>query len=343
MNMNLRRMGAAVLGGILVIGSAGCAAKASSEASAQGFRPAAMTSNRLALAQNIGLPERWPVLLAGYQAWFGVPGHIDVGYSSVDRVVLEKQVLKAKEMGISGFVVNWYGPSKDFEDRAYSLLTQAAAQHDFKVALMYDEETGDKEQATRAAIDDLQYAYIRYIGPTANVTREAYLTWQGRPVIFIFPKTGRTDWKRVREALDNWEQKPLLVYKDHGAAHGDGFDGYYAWVSPGQKGWAKDGSNWGQEYLEGFYKQMAEKHPQKLIIGAAWPGFDDSKASWTQNRKMDGRCGKTFDDSLRVFRRFFNEEKPLPFLMINTWNDYEEGTAIERGIDRCNGKSQSAN
>jgi hypothetical protein len=304
---------------------AGCAAKAASA-------PGVM---RLSATQSVALPERWPVLLAAYQAWFGLPGHMDVGYSSVDRVVLEKQVAKAKEMGITGFVINWYGPRKDFEYRAYAMLQEIAGQQDFKVALMYDEDTGDAEQATQAAITDLHYAYVRYVGPAASYPRSAYLMYEGRPVIFIFPKTGRTDWKKVRESVADWQQPPLLLYKDRSTAHPEAFDGFYAWVNPGEKGWSGDGSNWGQEYLENFYKRMTGEMPQKLAVGGAWPGFDDTKASWSKNRKMDGRCGKTFDESLRTFRRYYSEQKPLPFLMINTWNDYEEGTAIERGIERC--------
>jgi hypothetical protein len=47
------------------------------------------------------------------------------------------------------------------------------------------------------------------------------------------------------------------------------------------------------------------------------------------------RCGRTFDDTLRMFRRYYGEQRPLPFLMIETWNDYEEGTAIENGVASC--------
>lgn len=310
-------------------GTAGCA---SSSMNAMN-----MTA-RLAVAQSVELPERWPVLLAAYQAWFGVPGHAEVGYSSVDRVMLEKQIQQAKQMGIAGFVINWYGPAKDFEDRSYSMLQDIASKQDFKVALLYDEDSGTAEETTERTISDLQYAYTRYIGPTATYPRSSYLTYQGRPVIFIFPKTGKTDWGRVREVVDQWAEKPLLIYKDNHTKYASAFDGYYAWVAPGEKGWSPDGSNWGQEYLEGFYKRMTSNHPDKIAVGAAWPGFDDTKASWTRNRKMDGRCGKTFDESLRAFRRYFSEAKPLPFLVINTWNDYEEGTAIERGIDRCHKK-----
>jgi hypothetical protein len=31
----------------------------------------------------------------------------------------------------------------------------------------------------------------------------------------------------------------------------------------------------------------------------------------------------------------------MPFLLIATWNDYEEGTAIERGIAKCDPNAQS--
>jgi len=50
-----------------------------------------------------------PQVLALYEAWFGHPEHISVGYSSHDPAVLTNQIHKAKSMGISAFVVDWYG------------------------------------------------------------------------------------------------------------------------------------------------------------------------------------------------------------------------------------------
>jgi hypothetical protein len=37
-----------------------------------------------------------------------------------------------------------------------------------------------------------------------------------------------------------------------------------------------------------------------------------------------------------MFRKYYDDSHPLPFLMIATWNDYEEGTAIEAGLPKCN-------
>src|SRR5262249_40841602 len=164
--------------------------------------------------------------------------------------------------------------------------------------------------------------------------REAYLTYQDRPVIFIFPKGGHTDWKRVRQETDTWNPRPLLIYEDQSTPFADAFDGFYAWINPGRKGWAQDGSNWGEDYLRDFYRRM-QANPKKIAFGAAWPGFDDRRAAWSLGRYISQRCGQTFNDSLRISRESYPPENPLPFLLIATWNDYEEGTAIERGLAKC--------
>ncbi len=280
-------------------------------------------------------PQGEPMMLAAYQPWFGRPGHINVGYSSQDRGVLEKQVLEAKNLGISGFVVNWYGANHPFEDHAYSLLQDVAANNDFAVSIMYDENSDDPGHTTEDTINDLDYAYERYISPNARPSAHAYLRYNGRPVIFIFPKGGHTDWQRVRQTINGWPDPPVLLYKDVDPRWTNVFDGFYAWVHPGRGGWSTDGSNWGQSYLENFYAQMTGRYADKIAVGAAWPGFDDRRASWSRNRRMSSRCGRTFADSLRLFRRYYNDQHPLPFLLIVTWNDYEEGTAIERGMGKC--------
>ena len=275
-----------------------------------------------------------PMLIAAYQPWFGRPNHINVGYSSQDRVVLQRQIAEAQQLGIRAFIVNWYGRRDQFEDHSYSLMQQVAGGTGFKTAIMYDEDDRNPGSTTDASIADLRYAYDRYISPQAP-DRENYLRFNGHPMIFIFPKSSRTDWNRVRQVTNSWEDPPLLIYEDINRKFAGAFDGFFAWVHPGKEGWTHDGSNWGQDYLENFYKTMNNQYPDKIPVGAAWPGFNDSRASWSRNRKMDARCGKTFEDSLRLFRRYYNADHPLPFLMIVTWNDYEEGTAIEKGYANC--------
>ncbi len=278
-------------------------------------------------------PNGEPIVLAAYQPWFGDPDHIDVGYSSQDRAVLARQIERAQNMGISAFVADWYDTRKPFQDAAYARLQQTAAEKNFKVALMYD-EPADPSNATDSAIAALDYAYAHYIGPQAP-DRAAYLTYQGRPVIFIWPRNKDTDWRAVRHHVEGWQANPILLMEDGGMKDAGVLDGYYAWVKPGPQGWTVDGSNWGRAYLQGFYKKMRDKYPGKIAVGAAWPGFNDRKASWSLSRYMDPRCGRTFEDTLSLFRRYYTNDDPLPFLMVVTWNDYEEGTAIERGVNTC--------
>ena len=276
-----------------------------------------------------------PALLAVYQPWFGNGEHIDVGYTCHDPAVLERQIARARDLNISGFVVNWYGPRKQFEDQTFAMLQQASAKDGFKIAVQYDEAVDHPGYATDAVIVDLQYLYDRYISPNAGPARSAYLRYQGRPVIFIFPKDASTDWNRIRQLTQSWPDPPLLIYKDQSAKYPNAFDGFYAWVQPGRTGWARDGSHYGEDYLEYFYSNMSRHYPDKIAIGAVWPGFDDTRASWSRNRHMAYRCGKTFEETLQIFRHSYPGGNASPYLLIVTWNDYEEGTDIERGIGHC--------
>jgi hypothetical protein len=280
-------------------------------------------------------------VVAAFQPWFGDPDHIKVGYNSNDPEVIHKQIQEAKKLGIYAFAVDWYGARHPFLDRSYALIQQMASKENFHVALMYDETEEDDGHATEDALEAFSTAYKKYIGPEAP-GNEAYLRYQGRPVIFIFPKRGNTDWNQIREMVNRWETPPILLYKDDPPQqYSASFDGQYAWVHPGPKGWATDGSEWGEEYLENFYKKMRSKYKEQITVGTVWPGFDDTRASWSLNRRIDQRCGKTLQDTLRVFTENNDPDHPIPFVLIATWNDYEEGTAIENGLNRCGAKPAS--
>src|SRR3569833_631890 len=192
-----------------------------------------------------------PQVLAVYEAWFGHPRHISVGYSSQDPDVIERQIKSAKSMGITGFVVDWYGDREPFINQAYAEMQKAAAKNHFQVAMMYD-ETDHEEDATDVAIADYAIFHATYLATKAE-GHEAYLTYQGRPDIFIFPKSGHTNWYKARAMVNTWDPAPLLIQEILPAQYGNAFDGFYAWVNPGNKGWTADGSNWGVQFLTFFF------------------------------------------------------------------------------------------
>lgn len=277
-------------------------------------------------------------VLAEYQAWHGLPSHLQPPpYTSTDPGVIRGHIRAAQEQCIDGFVVDWYGPSdgmpndedRAFIDQAFDELLKQAKTYDFKVAIMYDEGTlaGAAPPTTTRVISDLLYASKYFTSP-------AYLMMNGHPALFIFPYDlydSYINWQSIREQLP---VTVTLLDKDPdpaNPAHDDLFDGFYAWVQPTAGQWEADGEEWGEGYLGWFYATMANPpYTDKITVGGVWPGFDDTLASWGSGRYMWRRCGQTWYDTWRLFK-----ESGPPYVMIDTWNDFEEGSDIENGIGEC--------
>src|SRR6266700_696880 len=92
-----------------------------------------------------------PQVIALYEAWFGHPRHMNVGYSSQDPAQITSQIRQAKTQGITAFVIDWYGAREPVIDKGYALIQATAAKNKFQVAMMYD-ETDHEDGATDEAI-----------------------------------------------------------------------------------------------------------------------------------------------------------------------------------------------
>ena len=105
-----------------------------------------------------------PEVIAVYEAWFGHPQHISVNYNSHDPAVIKNQIRHAQAMGISAFVVDWYGDRQPFIDQSYALMQKLAAKSKFHIAMMYD-ETDEAVGATDEAIADFKMFHDAYLSP----------------------------------------------------------------------------------------------------------------------------------------------------------------------------------
>jgi hypothetical protein len=85
---------------------------------------------------------------------------------------------------------------------------------------------------------------------------------------------------------------------------------------------------------EAFY-QAAKQTPGRAVVGSGYKGFDDPLALWGTNRQVHQRCGQTWLDTFRDAGKFFSANNQLLAMQIVTWNDYEEGSEVETGIDNC--------
>ncbi len=190
----------------------------------------------------------------------------------------------------------------------------------------------------------------------------AYQKLNGQPVLQIFPEEGvipekgaAPSWEDVWIHLAQWNRDlpgncgvppynadngvPLLVFENTGAFTHAAASGAYYWLKPAGTDPEKDQaiSNISPAASEGsldnFY-EAALQHPNYSIWGGAFKGFNSSLSQWGPNRIMDQECGQLWLQSLTESNRYYTAS-PLPFLQIATWNDYNEGTEIETGIDNC--------
>src|SRR5215471_21561027 len=93
-------------------------------------------------------------------------------------------------------------------------------------------------------------------------------------------------------------------------------------------------SDYGINYLSNFYS-TGMGIPNEQTVGATYKGFNDSLASWGSNRIMGQQCGQTWLQTFSKINALDDTGNQLEALQLVTWNDYEEATEIESGIDNC--------
>jgi hypothetical protein len=270
------------------------------------------------------------LIYAQYQPWFGSKDHISVGYHTDDPAQVRRQVDDMMSRGIDGVVLAWYGSLHKIEDDSSKVMMKEAERRGGRFHFAIEEnslalnkcEGGQPcSDPTQKLIDDLVYAAKTYF------VSSAYLTVHNRPVVCFFDVDGNRhlDWGRVRrEAPGN----PLFIFRKNTGFDHPASDGAFAW-----RGIARGQSDMGLGDLDDFYS--AAKNSGKFAIGAVYKGFDDHLASWTGHKFVDQHCGQTWLESFREVGKHFSASHPLPILQVVTWNDYEEGTEIETGVENC--------
>lgn len=269
-------------------------------------------------------------IYATWLGWFGQSNHMSVGYISNTAAQVHAQVEDMISRGMSGAIADWYGVPNASIDAATKLLRNEAEAHSgqFEFAIM--EDKGSLGAAARAngcdvtqqLISDLSYIASQY------ESSPAYIKVNGRPVVYFFDVDAfYIDWPR---ALASVPGNPLVLIRGTNGFTKTTSDGGYSWVSIQQD----SPFNPELSFQDSFF-QAAQQAPQKLVVGTAFKGFNDTLASWGTDRVIDQNCGQTWLQSFSEIGKFYSSGNQLPALQIATWNDYEEGTTIEPGIDNC--------
>jgi PKD repeat protein len=273
-------------------------------------------------------------IYAHLMGWFGKSGHMDVGYRSDDPAQMHRQVEDMISRGIQGAILDWSGPNDTVVDAAAHLLRKEAEAHPgFEFAIV--EDGGALSGAAKASgcdvtaqvLSDLSYINSQY------ASSSSYMRVNGRPVIFFFGVDGYyIDWNEVRANVAN---NPLLVFRGVDGLKRPISDGGFQWLDIKADSFQPASPNPFDPLLAAqstFYKMSA---PGRLAVGSVYARFSDSLAQWGIGRFVHSRCGQTWLDTFGEIGKNYSAANQLLALQMVTWNDYDEGTAIEMGIDNC--------
>jgi PKD repeat protein len=267
--------------------------------------------------------------------WFGFGDHMNVGYVSSDTVQVQRQVNDMLSRGLDGAIIDWYGRGESsthflsYDHATQSFMHQSELHPGFTFAIMHDAGALKTCAATlgcdvtQTLIDDLNYANVTYSGSPA------YLHSGGRPVVYFFGHEAYTiDWTRVRAGVAG---NPMFIFRN-----GSGFtkpqsSGAFSWVEPTT---VTATNPMAINYLDNYYK-TALSMPTAYSTGSGYKGFNDTLALWGTNRIIDQQCGQTWLKTMAEAGKFYSTTKQMLGIQLVTWNDYEEGSEIESGIDNC--------
>jgi hypothetical protein len=283
-------------------------------------------------------------VLMHYMGWFGPDSlgiHWEYGlprkpiigyYNSQSWATQMYHILLSWSCGIDGLVIN----VKDtFDTQSLKMLTPTlkrirdidSTTFKYNFAVSYDDQGMDVLGTDTA---ETKFEFLR---DKILPNNPSYLKYNDKAVVFIFNYDNPSyldakDYKTVLEEVYTSE-RPKIFWNEIIPADTIVANSFYPWVKPDPWwDWRADGSNWGKNYLAWYYNTIGVTKGIDFGIGGVWPGFDDRSCSWGKHRWMDRRKGEVYDSTWLLTNQY-NSELPLNWVIIETWNDWNEGSEIE--------------
>jgi len=274
-------------------------------------------------------------MYTNFLPWFGFGDHMVVGYTSNTSAQVHKQVVDMISRGLDGAIIDWFGQGTFnthfvyYDQSSQILMHEAELYPGFNFAIMDDAGSLKACAAlagcdlTQTLINDLTYAYNTY------ENSPAYLRYNNQPVVFFFGHEAYTlDWTRVRASVPG---NPLFIFRNPGGFSYAQSNGGFSWVAPET---VSATNSMALGYLD-YYDKTAISLIPAYSLESSYKGFNDTLAAWTANRVIGQQCGATWLQTMAENGKYYSSLRQMIGVQIVTWNDYEEGTEIESGIDNC--------
>ncbi len=259
----------------------------------------------------------------------GSPDYPLIGaYDSGDENVILTQMTWARNMGIDGFIVSWWGINS-FEDAHMVRILSAANEVGVDISIYYESV---RDITSDDIVIELSYVSQYFSDPS-------FLKDSGRPVVFIYAVSafGRDAnfWLDVRRRVEANVGKLVLIGDTFDNQYLHVFDGFHSY-NPLPEGDVKEfyrdaidrmklglKSSDVNEAFSLAYSGNKVDVQRKSVSVTVIPGYDETevRAPW---RKVDRLGGAIYD-------RYWNAAIDLNAhsVLITSWNEWHEGTEIE--------------
>jgi hypothetical protein len=257
---------------------------------------------------------------AHWQGWFrsgGGGGHKDVGINSQSPTYIASMVADMMRRGFDGLIIDWYGSGSYSDGSALALKTYLTANP--SLAFTYSIQIDAQSYANTSDLNThLAYIEATYFGTTG------YQQQGGNPVISFFDSVVGVNYVTAKATIS----ASYWIHQGSGSLANADTDAAFDWVQPYSDGIHVDRYN---DTAKNSFLTNAHSSAKGSIIHIA-KGFDGYLSTWKQGWYLPGDNGKCWLHQASV--NAANMPTHCIGMHIN-WDDEEEGTGVENGIDNA--------
>jgi len=260
-------------------------------------------------------------------------------YDSADEDAAEYQILSAWAAGIDGFSVDWFG-KKSLENAGTKLLLNTADKlfakyegngFDFQIIVSYNEKAIGQLDSNFIYLGDSLMSHPAYWGKRQELRQPVFIFNTEKEIITASEYRTCADTTLPVGKILIWNNADTTVF--------NAMDVVHPWVQPRDNNWDSQGMIWGENYLDETYDTENEFSRSRLIfaLGGVWPGFDDRNWSGGNNHWMSRQDTLVYQQTWNKVHDYHLNPAyslPMPWCLIESWNDFNNATGIEPSVDR---------
>jgi len=281
------------------------------------------------------MPTGWGGKVIGWLVgWFGYTGasHISVGYTSNTNAQVNAQLADMYSRGIDCVVLDWYGTSllNAPNDSVLNAIVAGIGNYPgMTFAISIDQQYFALNGYTAGTYQTGIIAAINHL--STYFSNSQYEKNGGDPIILMWDAASvagaNINWATVQAAIPTGTK--VIQYQASGFSIADSAGSFF-WIDTTDKT-PVDGTG----YLTGTVFPALTANQSMICMSAAWPGFDGTltnKTAWSLGKYIDRQWGSTWLAWWAANNTYVTSGKRIDYIVIGTWDDYEEGSSIEPGI-----------